>query len=180
MTEARSTGGSPERTEVAGAALDLDRQPGPPLVERADVFEPSSLVGPWSALVSWPLRRRVVAGLLAVPLIALYTQADGGGGSVWSFWAGVSSGFMAALILASYVPRPGSGRLLEVGCSPCAVAAAGAVIGSMIFWSGQRQDAGMIVPAVALLMFGLLQRLSDVQMCRSPRPADTQTMAGPE
>jgi hypothetical protein len=180
VTEARSAGRVPARSEAGRPALDLNLQPGSPVAARTGPLDQSSSARPWSALASWPLRRWVALGLLAVPLIAMYTQVDGRSGSLWSLSAGVASGLMAALILASYVPHPGSGRLLEIGCSPCAAVAAGAVIGSMIFWSSQPQDAGMIVLALALQVFGLRQRLTDVQACRVQTPADTETGPGPE
>ena len=179
VTEARTAGMVPAQSEAGQPALDLDRQVNEPVAARTGPLDQSSSARPWSALASLPLRRWVAMGLLAVPLIAMYTQVDGRSGSVWSLSAGVASGVMAALILASYVPRPGSGRLLGVGGSPCSVAAAGAVIGSMVFWSSQPHDAGMIVLAVALLVFGLRQRLTDVQACRVQTLAGTETGPGP-
>lgn len=180
MTEARSAGWVPAQTEAGRPALDLNLQPGSPVAARTGPLDQSSSARPWSTLASWPLRRWVALGLLAVPLIAMYTQVDGRSGSLWSLSAGVASGLMAALILAGYVPRPGSGRLLDVGCSPCAAVAAGAVLGSMIFWSTQPQTVGMIVLALALLTFGLLQRLTDVQTCRVQTLAGTETSPGPQ
>jgi hypothetical protein len=50
----------------------------------------------------------------------------------------------------------------------------------MIFWSTQPQTVGMIVLALALLMFGLLQRLTDVQTCGVQTPAGTETSPGPQ
>lgn len=127
--------------------------------------------GAWrvpSALSGWPRRRWVAAGVLAAPLSLAYGSLPGQLTSAGWAVADVVSGLLAAVVLASYVPAPGSGRVLEVGCSPCAVMAAATVFGSLLLRSTSPLDAGIAVVATALLGFGLLQRLTDVATCRLP------------
>ena len=127
--------------------------------------------GAWSvpaALSGWPHRRWIAAGVLAVPLALGYASLPGQLTSAGWAVADVLSGLLAAVVLASYVPGPGSGRVLEFGCSPCAVMAAAAVFGSLLLRSTSPLDAGIAVVATGLLGFGLLQRLTDVRTCSFP------------
>jgi hypothetical protein len=107
-------------------------------------------------------------GVLAVLLVPAFVSLPGQSAS--EGWTAVDavSGLLAAVVLASYVPRPGSGRVLEVGCSPCAVMAAAAVFGSLLLRSTSPLDVGIAVVATGLLGFGLLQRLTDVRTCALP------------
>lgn len=178
--EPRSARMSPVRAEAGQAPLDMGPDDDGRAPEQRAALERVSSPRPWSVLAVWPRRRWVAAGGLAVPLIAMYVQVVGRGGSAWALSSAVASGSMAALILASYVPQSGSARLVEVSCSPCAAVGAGAVIGSMIFWSTQPQDVGIILLALALLVFGLVQRLTGVQACRVQALADGEGGSDPE
>jgi hypothetical protein len=75
---------------------------------------------------------------------------------------------IAALVLASYVPQPGSGRRLEVGCSPCAVMGGATIVGSLVLRSTTPVDPGIAGVAVMMLLFGLVQRLNDNASCAVP------------
>jgi hypothetical protein len=110
----------------------------------------------------------LAAGLVVVPMIVAYLSLTGSTSDLWLVAAAGFSGILAALILASYVPSRGSGRLIEVGCSPCAVVAALAILGSFLVRNDTPFDSGRAWVAVALLVFGLVQRLADNQACSLP------------
>jgi hypothetical protein len=106
----------------------------------------------------------VVAGLLLTPLALLYASL--GLPAVW--WAWPLTGVQAALasaVLASYLPLPGAGLRLDVGCSPCAAVAGASVVGSLVMRQTDPWDAGIGVTAALLLTFGLVQRVRDTGTC---------------
>jgi hypothetical protein len=110
----------------------------------------------------------VTSAGLTLPLIGVYGSA----GASWALWwtvpAAVLCAVIAAVVLASYVPKPGSGRRLEVGCSPCAVMGGATIVGSLLMRSTAPLDPGIAVVAVMMLLFGLVQRLKDTASCAVP------------
>jgi hypothetical protein len=123
----------------------------------------------------WPLRRWVAAVAVTVPLAGRYLTQGPPAGIWWSVPAALACGTLAALILASYLPLPGSGRWIDLGCSPCATVAAMTVLGSFILRDGAPSEVGMSLLAALMLVFGLVQRLSGGGVCAVPvataRPA---------
>ena len=118
----------------------------------------------------WP-RRRVLSGLLAVPVVGAALAGVGGGlpGPVgWAALVGVAS-VIGAATLASYVPMRGTGRRLDIGCTPCAVVAALTLVGAAGILGGSPHDAASAALAVGLVAFGLLQRMTDPETCPVPR-----------
>ncbi|HUX72009.1 MAG TPA: hypothetical protein VMV41_15935 [Cellulomonadaceae bacterium] len=117
----------------------------------------------------WP-RRRVLSGLAAVPVVGAALAAVGGGlpGPVgWTALVGVAS-VIGAATLASYVPMRGTGRRLDIGCTPCAVVAALTLVGAAGILGGSPHDAASAALAVGLVAFGLLQRMTDPETCPVP------------
>lgn len=112
------------------------------------------------ALRGWPARRWVTAAVLALPLAALYAWDGSSVGIWWSIPAAVLFGGLASVVLASYVPLPGSRRILDVGCTPCSVVAGVTVLGSFLFRDTAPLDPGLNLVAGLLLVFGLVQRLT--------------------
>lgn len=114
------------------------------------------------------MRRWVTAGVLTLPLAGVYASV----GPTWALWwvapAAIVCAVVAAVVLASYVPQPGSGRRLEVGCSPCAVMGGATIVGSLLMRSTAPSDPGIAVVAVMMLGFGLVQRLKDGASCAVP------------
>jgi hypothetical protein len=110
----------------------------------------------------------VVAAGLSLPLAAAY----GSVGTSWALWwampATVVCAVIAAVVLASYVPQPGSGRRLDVGCSPCAVMGGASIVGSLLLRSTAPLDPGIAVVALMMLVFGLVQRFKDTASCAVP------------
>jgi hypothetical protein len=84
---------------------------------------------------------------------------------LWTWPVAVGSGLLGSVIVASYLPAPGSGRLIEVGCSPCAVFAAAAVVISVVLRSGAPASGPRAALCVVLLAAGLRQRLADSTQC---------------
>jgi hypothetical protein len=109
----------------------------------------------------------VVSGAAVVPLAVLYVSTGPWGWSEWS--TAVVTGVPAALLLASYVAVPGSGRRLDAGCSPCAAVSGVTILGSLIMRSLAPGDVGIALVAAAMVGFGLLQRLGAVTACPAPR-----------
>lgn len=128
-------------------------------------------------LRSWP-RRRWLAAAVALPvMIALFglTGQAGSvhGGTPWWIWPWlIVTGFLAAVALATYLAPPGAGKLIEVGCSPCAAAAAIAVAGAVVLHASAPVSPFMATMAVALTALALRQRLADARTC-STSPAVT-------
>lgn len=112
------------------------------------------------ALQAWPIRRWVTAGVLVVPLTVLYIWDGSSVGVWWSIPVAALFGGLSSLVLAAYVPLPGSRRILDVGCTPCAAVAGMTVIGSFLFRDTAPGDPGINVVAGLLLLFGLAQRLT--------------------
>lgn len=121
-----------------------------------------------AAARAWPLRRWVTAVVLVGPLVTLYASA---GPSVRVWWvvpASVAGAVLAAVLLASYVAPPASGRLLDAGCSPCAAVSGVAVFGSLAMRSTAPLEPGIALVAVLMVAFGLAQRLGAVSSCPTP------------
>ena len=123
----------------------------------------------WQGLRRWPGRRWVAAAAVFLPLLAVYVPL----GPSWAVWwaspAALVSAGLAALIVASYVPQPGSASLVDVGCAPCAALGIAAVFGSVVLRDTQPLDGGIAVVAVLLLVLGLVRRLTDVGACQVSR-----------
>ncbi len=117
----------------------------------------------------WP-RRRLLAGLVAAPVVGAALIAVGGGlpGPVgWTVLVGVAA-VIGAATLASYVPMRGAGRRLDIGCTPCAVVAALTLVGAAGVLGGSAHDVASAGLAVGIVAFGLLQRMTDPETCPVP------------
>jgi hypothetical protein len=121
------------------------------------------------ALRGWSARRRLVT-VIAFPLLLVVYASFG---PFWAIWWAVPvallSAGLAAAILASYVPEPGSGRLVDVGCTPCAMVAGASVLGSLVLRDTRPLDAGIAAMALGLLVFGMAQRIGGAVSCAVPR-----------
>lgn len=116
------------------------------------------------ALRAWPRRRWAVV-VLTWPAAAVALGTSAGAFSShaeWWLWpALIVAGGLAALVVASYTPRPGGGRRLDVGCSPCAVVAALTLPLGALALASAPADPTMTAVAVVLLLAGAAQRLAD-------------------
>ena len=114
----------------------------------------------------WGRRRLVVGASLAPGVLWLLVQAGGG----WS--PAVTPGWVAllavvavvgALTLATYVPARGEVWRDTLGCSPCAVVSGGTVLAAVFLVGQAPHQVGMVLPALAVVLFGLVQRTSSTR-----------------
>ena len=114
----------------------------------------------------WFRRRTVVAAALTPVVATGLALASGvdvrGLSTAWLLLALVAAALSAG-VLASYVPR--RGLRPEVGCTPCAALSALTVLGGIL--AVANYGASFLGPlvAAAVTLFGLTQRLGQVQAC---------------
>lgn len=118
-------------------------------------------------------RRRLAVAVATPPLAALYVRAQPDPGW-WVLPGAVALGLVAAVVLASYVPVAGSWRRPDVGCSPCAAVAAGTLIAAALLLDSVTGPGGVLT-ALAVLAFGVLQRLGAPASCPTPTPTPGPT-----
>jgi hypothetical protein len=115
--------------------------------------------------------------LAPVLFVAVTTLADGWtAGPGWLGVVAVAS-VVAGGTLASYVPLPGTGRRLDIGCTPCAAVAALTVLGAAGVLTSMEHTVPNAVLALGVAGFGLFQRLTSNTACDVPverRPAAEQ------
>jgi len=117
----------------------------------------------------WP-RRRILVGVAVSPVVGAGLAAVGGGlpgPTGWTALVAVAA-LIGAATLASYVPMPGTGRRLDIGCTPCAVVAALTLVGAAGILGGSPHATSAAALAVGLVAFGLLQRMTDPETCPVP------------
>lgn len=116
----------------------------------------------------WPLRRVVTVVVLFPVLLALLAGATGGWAPgaepVWTALVAVIA-LAAATTLASYLPRPGTGRGLDIGCTPCAAVAGLSVLAASAVLRSEPHDVPTAILALAVAGFGLRQRLANPDTC---------------
>jgi hypothetical protein len=123
-----------------------------------------------TALQTWTPRRRLALVAL-LPLVVAWFVVVGRSSSAvspgveWYAGSGVAA-VLGAAVLASYVPL--AGRRLDLGCTPCGTLAALTLVGAtMALRSYGSELAGPLV-AIAVLLFGLTQRMSQPTTCVTP------------
>jgi hypothetical protein len=122
---------------------------------------------------AWPRRRWLVAAataplaFVAYLLVSRVGQPDGSH-AWWAWPAVVASAAATTVLVASYVPPPGSGRRIEVGCSPCAVVAGLSVAFAFFAWASAPADGVVALLALTMLAAGIRQRLTDAATCAVP------------
>ena len=120
-------------------------------------------------LGEWP-RRRWVAVISLTPLLAATFVATAGTplGGLSAGWLALTSlaAILSAGVLGSYVPQQGFRP--DLGCAPCAVMPVATVVGAMVAVS--TYGAAVIGPAlaIAVTLFGLTQRLGNLDSCEVP------------
>ena len=120
------------------------------------------------ARAQWPMRRivTVVAGTPA--LLALLLAASGGQATAipggWTALVALIA-VMSATTLATYLPLPGTGRRLDLGCTPCAAAAALSVVIAGAVLVSTPHDVPTAILAAGVAAFGLRQRLANPSSC---------------
>ena len=115
---------------------------------------------------AWGRRRLVVAAAVVPGLLVLLVEAGGGWTSgVAPLWLGLLAAVavVGGLTLASYVPARGESWRDTLGCSPCAVVSGGTVLAAVFLVGQAPHQAGMVLPALAVVLFGLVQRTSSTR-----------------
>ena len=158
---------SMSRTDPASRLVEDPTDP-------TDLTDPTDSTAPTQrrkyahVLAAWPLRRRMALAVLAPVLFGLMVAASGG-------WALATSPGWTALValiavscattLATYLPHPGTGLRVDVGCTPCAAVAAVSVLAAFIVLSSAPRDVSTAVMALGISAFGLVQRLNNPSTC---------------
>jgi hypothetical protein len=133
---------------------------------------PTPSRGPIASLLGWSRRRWALAAVAFAVLVVLFGPLVAPAGQPrWAWPAAVLLALPGALIVASYLPEPGTGRRLDIGCTPCAVVAVGAVVMALLLRSGAPADLGRTALCVLMLGIGLHQRLLDPARCPTGTPA---------
>jgi hypothetical protein len=111
-------------------------------------------------------RRRVAVVVLTPVLAAVLLAAAGLGlpalSGVWLLLVAVAA-ILGAAVLATYVPH--RGLRPEVGCTPCAAMSAMTVVGAVMALRSYGPDLTGPALAIAVTLFGLTQRLGQVDSC---------------
>lgn len=85
-----------------------------------------------------------------------------------------------AAVLATYVPQ--HGLRPEVGCTPCAAVSAMTVVGAALVLRSYGADLAGPALAIAMTLFGLTQRLGQVDSCSTvvapPSPTSSTRQEG--
>jgi hypothetical protein len=116
--------------------------------------------------------RRKVAVVLLTPALAVVFLAAAGlrvpaVSSLWLVLVAVSA-VLGAAVLATYVPH--RGLRPEVGCTPCAAMSAMTVVGAVMALRAYGPALTGPALAVAVTLFGLTQRLGQVDTCATLGP----------
>ncbi|HEX5333106.1 MAG TPA: hypothetical protein VFW79_10730 [Cellulomonas sp.] len=82
----------------------------------------------------------------------------------WTTLAGLVA-LMAAATVATYLPRPGTGSRLDIGCTPCASVAAITVPIAVVLLTTSPHAVPSALLALGVAIFGLRQRLTDPSTC---------------
>lgn len=116
----------------------------------------------------WPARRLVTVAGAAPLVLALLVATSGGWGPAASpGWIALVSltALAAATTVATYLPLPGTGLRLDVGCMPCAVVAPLSVVVSVGLVGSAAHDVPSAMLALGVAAFGLRQRLTNASSC---------------
>jgi hypothetical protein len=115
-----------------------------------------------------PPRRLVVVAVLAPALMAFLAavagKTDAAPTAGWTTLVGLVA-LASATTLATYLPRPGAGLRLDVGCTPCASAAALSVVFAAVVLNSTPHDVPTAIVALGVAVFGARQRLTDASTC---------------
>ncbi|MBI4944007.1 MAG: hypothetical protein HY830_24975 [Actinobacteria bacterium] len=112
-------------------------------------------------------RRAATAVLVTGPLAWLFHDAATPATAWWVWPGAVVCAVLGAVAVAGYVAPSGSGRLLERGCTPCAVVPAVSIVGGLLLLDTTPGGGGMLT-AMVLLVFGLQQRRTAAAACAVP------------
>ena len=148
--------------------MSLTPETDPLAHSSADLAVPGAHRRYANAVAAWPLRRRVVVALITPVFFGLMVAASGGWAPATSpgWTAPVAAAALAcAATLSTYLPGPGAGLRLDLGCTPCAAVAAVTVLAAFGLLSSAPHDVSTEVLALGVSAFGLVQRLKNPSTC---------------
>lgn len=140
------------------------------MVEDA-LYTPGGIIGRMATLVSWlaatwPRRRRLALALLVPVVAGGYLAVSGvsraAATPTWLVLMLVAA-LAAAAVLATYVPAEGVRP--DLGCTPCAAVSVVTVACAMIVLARYGAALSGPVLAIAVTLFGLVQRLGQPPTC---------------
>ena len=116
---------------------------------------------------AWGGRRLGAAVVLAPTLFAFLVPAGGGWANASLPWLALvaATATLGALTLASYVPAAGMSWRDTLGCSPCAIVSGGTTVAAAFMLGLAPHQISTALPAVAVALFGLVQRTSSPTIC---------------
>ena len=116
----------------------------------------------------WPVRRIAAVVALTPALMVVLVAASGGRATaIPGGWTALVALIAAtsATTLATYLPLPGAGRRLDLGCTPCASVAALSVVIAAAVLTSTPHDVPTAILSVGVAGFGLRQRLTNASTC---------------
>lgn len=137
-----------------------------------------------AGLRQWP-RRRWLSAAAAFPLLVFLFATAGTGGlaaaaASWWVWPWlILNSALASVVVASYLALPGTKKIIDAGCSPCAAVAGLALVAALMVHSSAPASPVMAVAASALTAFALRQRLADAGSCPAPATRRAASVASP-
>lgn len=117
---------------------------------------------------AWPARRLVAVAVATPLLLGLLVVTSGGWGPAASAgWITLVSltALAIATTVATYLPLPGTGLRIDVGCTPCALVAPLTAAVSVGLLSSATHDVPSAMLALGVAAFGVVQRLKSASSC---------------
>lgn len=106
----------------------------------------------------------VLAPVLFVLMVATAGVWDLTTSAGWTVLVAIVA-LSCATTLATYLPSPGTGLRVDLGCTPCAAVAAVSVLAPFGVLSSAPHDASTAFLALGISVFGLVQRLNNPSTC---------------
>ncbi len=118
---------------------------------------------PASGAITRSPRRRILAAVLLAPALFVGLVTAGGGwpptpAVAWTALVALTAAGGAAT-LATYLPAPGAGWRLELGCAPCAAVSALSVLAAAFLLQSAPHQWSMALTATVVVGLGLARRL---------------------
>ncbi len=117
----------------------------------------------------WPARRLLTASALFVVLVVAVEAMAGFEPAAAPIWSVLTLGTMAlaALALATFVPLPGHGAALDIGCTPCAAAGGMLAVAGSWLAASSAYDGGTAALGLALAGAALARRVTEPVTCEA-------------
>lgn len=151
----------------------MDTSGRPTEVEQAETdaapvtMTPRPALGHVRASGRWP-RRRLLSAVGIVAALVVGVQLFVGWAPVSApAWSALTFGVivLASLALATFVPLPGHGAGLDIGCTPCAAAGGMLALAGSWLAASSAYDAGSASLGLALAGAALVRRVTEPVTC---------------